>query len=354
MHIGTAAGSPAAAPERLGTEVPRHPNTVLGGDEASRLTHPHDPSTRRVSVAVTIDSSSHGLGHPMLPSDARDQVGRPDGCHLCSHKQRRPRHCFAPSSCSRGVHVWTTTEAATLPRAPRERVRGIGQPDVSAGAPRHIISSAHLIRSFETDRVDVAANTTSSMDPRFVAVSEPRLPAGPVPPRRSKPRLSSWSHGPKSAIPSEMKPQRSPVSDDGHPHCSVATAWLHEFDEDPGSKSTVRANPSGEPRDHASVAATSCASQNNRGVATTERPQDAASPKACAARDHFASANRYNTHRASKPHDVAAAERSRHLARPILPPKRRDKSGSAPRCLPVLPPKGARQVTTSPHETNAL
>lgn len=130
------------------------------------------------------------------------------------------------------------------------------QPDVSAGAPRHIISSAHLIRSLETDRVDVAANTTSSMDPRFVAVSEPRLPAGPVPPRRSKPRLSSWSHEPKSAIPSEMKPQRSPVSDDGHPQCSVATARLHDSDEDPGSKSTVRANPSGEPRDHASDAAT--------------------------------------------------------------------------------------------------
>jgi hypothetical protein len=47
-------------------------------------------------------------------------------------------------------------------------------------------------------------------------------------------------------------------------------------------------------------------------------------------------------------------ERSRHLARPIPAPKRRDKPGSAPRCLPVLPPRGARQVTTSPHEMNVL
>jgi len=47
-------------------------------------------------------------------------------------------------------------------------------------------------------------------------------------------------------------------------------------------------------------------------------------------------------------------ERSRHLARPIPAPKRRDKPGSAPRCLPVLPPRGARQVTTSPHEMNTL
>jgi len=97
------------------------------------------------------------------------------------------------------------------------------------------------------------------------------------------------------------------------PRCSVATAWLHDIDEDPGSKSTVRANPRGEPRDQCTRAITSCASQSRGGVATTRRPRDAASPKACAARDHIASANRYNTHRASKPHDVAAA---RTLATP--------------------------------------
>jgi len=97
------------------------------------------------------------------------------------------------------------------------------------------------------------------------------------------------------------------------PRCSVATAWLHDIDEDPGSKSTVRANPRGEPRDQCTRAITSCASQSRGGVATTRRPRDAASPKACAARDHVASANRYNTHCASKPHDVAAA---RTLATP--------------------------------------
>lgn len=210
MHVGTATGSPAAAPERVGTEIPRHPDTALGGDEHSQPIIPARPVDTQPLRRRHHRTSSHGPSHPMSPPDARDRVGRPDGCHLCSHRQRRPRQSSAPSSCPRDVHVRATTEAVTLPRAPRERARENHQPDVSAGAPRHVISSAHLIRSFETDRVDVAANTTSSMDPRFVAVSEPRLSAGPVPPRRSKPRLSGWSREPKSAIPSEMKPQSKP------------------------------------------------------------------------------------------------------------------------------------------------
>jgi hypothetical protein len=37
VHVGTATGSPAAAPERLGTEAPRHPDTALGSDEVSQL-----------------------------------------------------------------------------------------------------------------------------------------------------------------------------------------------------------------------------------------------------------------------------------------------------------------------------
>lgn len=209
VHVGTATGSPAAAPERIGTEVPRHPDTALGGDEHSQPipARPVDTSPLRRRHHRP---SSHGLGYPMSPPDARDRVGRPDGCHLCSHRQRRPRQSSAPSSYPRGVHVRITTEAVTLPRAPRERAREKYQPGVSAGAPRHVISSAHLIRPLGTDRVDVAANPTSSKDPRFVAVSEPRLSAGPVPPRRSKPRLSGWSREPKSAIPLEMKPQSKP------------------------------------------------------------------------------------------------------------------------------------------------
>jgi hypothetical protein len=113
------------------------------------------------------------------------------------------------------------------------------------------------------------------MDPRFVAVSEPRLPAGSAPPRRSKPRPSGWSREPKSALPSEMKPQRSPEVRCPSSSLQRRRCVPHDSDEDRGSKSTERANPRGEPRDRARVAETG-----------------QADPKACAARDRFASVNR--------------------------------------------------------------
>jgi hypothetical protein len=71
VHVGTAAGSPAAAPERVGTEVPRHPDTALGGNEVSQLT-----------PARPVDTSRLRRRHP------RPLVPRPQPSDVAT---RRPR-----------------------------------------------------------------------------------------------------------------------------------------------------------------------------------------------------------------------------------------------------------------------
>jgi hypothetical protein len=95
---------------------------------------------------------------------------------------------------------------------------------------------AHLIRVLQTDRADVAADATSSLDPRFVAFTEPRCRLDRVPPNRSKLRSGVADANCKSSrSPSQpksrLRPKR-PVPE--HPRRDVATAQLHNTRADPG------------------------------------------------------------------------------------------------------------------------
>lgn len=88
--------------------------------------------------------------------------------------------------------------------------------------------------TLRVERVDVAADTTDPVDPRFIAVFEPPSPVGPAPLFRSELRTSGRSREPKPALPSETKPQIDPIYPmPDIPRCSVAAAWRHDFDEDP-------------------------------------------------------------------------------------------------------------------------
>lgn len=109
------------------------------------------------------------------------------------------------------VRVRSTTEAASLPRAPRERVR---RPPTRCfhrcSSARRLAKPTHPI--LRTDRADVAADSTSSPDPRFVAVSEPRCQLVPIPPRRSKLQRGGGRHEPKLALTFETWPREEPSS----------------------------------------------------------------------------------------------------------------------------------------------
>lgn len=108
------------------------------------------------------------------------------------------------------VRVRSTTEAAFLPLAPRERARGQTGCFHRCSSARRLAKPTHPI--LRTDRADVAADSTSSPDPRFVAISEPRCQLVPVPPRRSKLQRGGGRHEPKLALTFRTKPRAKPAS----------------------------------------------------------------------------------------------------------------------------------------------
>lgn len=138
VHVGTAAGSPAAAPEHVGTEVPRHPNTVLGGDEASQLTHPHDPSTRRIFVAV--------------PSTPRPTALATRCCHqtpATRSEDPTAATCVPTNSADHGnashhraAHAVSTFGPRPKPRPSRERLANMCEKLVNRTSPPVLLGTS--------------------------------------------------------------------------------------------------------------------------------------------------------------------------------------------------------------------
>lgn len=160
--------------------------------------YPHDPSLRHATMPTTGPSSptpAIRCSHRKTATGSEDPTAAPcvatgDADHgIASHLRAYPR----------GVASGARPKPRPFPSTPRARAGD--RPDIPVGAPRHVISSAHLSRSRRTNRADVAASSISSEESRFVAFSEPRTPAGSVPPRRSKPRPGGGPCEPKPAEP---------------------------------------------------------------------------------------------------------------------------------------------------------
>jgi hypothetical protein len=195
VHVGTVAGSPAAAPERLGAEAPRPPSTTLGGDGSNR------PIPARPVATSRHHRRPPDPRHWPQPSDV--PTGRPRP----GRKTRRlppvsPQ--AAPTTAS--LRTSEPTRAALRPEhgrsrdpspAPRERVQVTDRtsPPVPLGtSSRQPISADPAEPTAPTSPPARSAprNHASSRFPNHA-------PAGSVPPRRSKPRPGGGPCEPKLA-----------------------------------------------------------------------------------------------------------------------------------------------------------
>lgn len=229
VHVGTVAGSPAAAPERLGAEAPRPPSTTLGGD-----------GSNRPLPARPVATSRHHR-RPPAPRRRPQPSDVPTGRPRPGRKTRRlPPVSPQVTPTTASLRTSEPTRAALRPEHDRSR-------DPSP-APRERVQV--------TDRTSPSVPLgTSSRQPISADPAEPTAPTSP--PARSAPRNHASSRFPNHARqlarslragaspdpvvvpanrspqnPSETKPQRSPGSDARHPRRGVATARRHGVDED--------------------------------------------------------------------------------------------------------------------------
>jgi hypothetical protein len=222
---------PKAVREHRGAEALRRPTRDLGSRwRCARPLDPHDSEMLCPTAADTL--------WPLVPTTPGRRclhripvtgLEEPGGCSLCCHRRRRPRHSAAPPSLPAR---WSAFGARPKPRSSRLHPASVREPDRMlfhrCSSARRLAKPTHPI--LRTDRADVAADSTSSPDPRFVAVSEPRSQLVPVPPRRSKLRPGGGRHEPKPALTVETKPREKPSSgartpsDTVSPPCSCTTS----------------------------------------------------------------------------------------------------------------------------------
>jgi hypothetical protein len=250
VHVGTAAGSPAAAPERLGAEAPRPPSTTLGGDGSNR------------PIPARPVATSRHRRRPPAPLRRPQPSDVPTGRPRPGRKTRR----LPP------VSPQTAPTTASLRTS--EPTRAVLRPE--HGRSRDPSSAPHE-RVQVTDRTSPPVPLgTSSRQPISADPAEPTAPTSP--PARSAPRNHASSQfrtksqlvrslragaspdpvvaprEPKSAKPLETKPQRSPGSDARHPQMQCCHRAAHGFHEDLECKrrSHRRCEPEGprSPRPH--------------------------------------------------------------------------------------------------------
>jgi len=204
---GVGSGATDQGPARLCVALPHRRRTV--GSSSPR------PRVDGVATA----SPRPGSENPgLLPMSPR---GAPTTAQHCTTEPARA-----------GERVRGTTEAALLSRSTARACTSPTGCDYRCSSARRLAKPTRPL--LRTDLADVAASSTRSADPRFVAVSEPRCRLVPVPPRRSKlpPGVANTSRS--SCSPSKPSHARSPRPVPGHPLHGVATAKLHDVGRDPG------------------------------------------------------------------------------------------------------------------------
>jgi hypothetical protein len=160
VHVGTAAGSPAAAPERLGAEAPRPPSTTLGGDGSNR------------PIPARPVATSRHRRRPPAPLRRPQPSDVPTGRPRPGRKTRR----LPP------VSPQTAPTTASLRTS--EPTRAVLRPE--HGRSRDPSSAPHE-RVQVTDRTSPPVPLgTSSRQPISADPAEPTAPTSP--PARSAPR----------------------------------------------------------------------------------------------------------------------------------------------------------------------
>lgn len=325
VHSGTAAGSPAAAPERVGTEIPRHPDTALGGNEVSQLT-----------PARLVDTSRLRRRHPRplvprpQPSDVatrRPRPGRKTRRLLPVFPQAAPttaklRTSELPTRCPRLDHGRSRAPPASTSRACASKSTGRLRRCSSA---RHLVSPSHPIlrdrprrRRRQHDQLHGSAlrrRIRTTLVSRSSPTAPEQAPTGRLV-TRTEVRDSIGNEAAKEAL--------CPMTD-------ILTAVLPLRGYTISTKTQVRSPPFGRTRaaSRETMQALSQPAVTRRTRVVLPPPRDRETPRARrpAQPEATSRARTDTTHTVLRKRTTSLPlERSRHLARPILPPKRRDRA----------------------------
>lgn len=191
------------------TEAPRHPTRGLGKSAEASTVDPREPVDVSPTATGTADPSSAAIPGPrcchripmtgfrrnrwLPPVSPQVTAGHGKAPHLRACPPDGPREDHGRS---RDPHPYTPRACASIGRT---------APPVLLGTSSR---QAHLIHILQTDRPGVAADATSSSDPRFVAESEPRCRSVRVPPNRSELQLGGGRREHRGA----RAPHRSEVT----------------------------------------------------------------------------------------------------------------------------------------------